>query len=1242
MNNILLLTNRDVITGFILEAYSRVSARHKVVKNLRVTSECVEQPEWQKGKNCREAMKVKATLAIISWMGSAEDPYVQDSIKLLTKTKTPYVFVGTRPGDTTVFGFMSVQKATMIRDFLLYSGNKNMDNLICFIAKEFSCFNIEYIAPEPIPWCGIYYPEEATVLELETYKKKYYKANKLTIGILFPRDAWLSAEREPYDLLIKSLLKKDVNVIPVFSHWTRDDSLNIPGSEDAVIRHFSWEGTTAVDVVINLMWFSLTVGRPLYDGNYLLRLNVPILQGETLMNEPNLWYESDIGLTPTELSSNIVMPEFDGVIHGVPFAGRVKNKFTGQLSYFSIPERIEMLAKRAYKWGSLHKKDNCEKKIAIIFHNYPPSDANIGTAIGLDSPLSVEMIINRLKQAGYNLGDILPETGYWLLEKLVEQVTNDRSFLADEKIAKHKHWLTKDIYERFFKELPATIQEKMIEKWGQPIGDVFAYDNKLLIPGLQLGNVFISVQPPRGFGEKPSEVYHSSDLPPTHHYLAYYLWLRENFKADAVVHIGTHGSLEWLPGKGSGLSDKCYPAIAIGDLPNIYPYLITIVCEGIQAKRRANACLIGHLPPPVSESGTYDDLLALEVLLDDYRHYENIQPDKLQNAQELIKQKIEAINLDKDLKENIGESFDSYLARVHAYISEIKDMNVRTGLHTLGKIPEQDTLCEYLLAITRVKNGEIPSLRQVVATILGYDYQEICDNRTGQSNGILHTTLIDSIRDSCKTIIKTLAANNYELNKCTFKFAGLENINQANLASLHKVCEYICEYLVLQLNKTAQELDNTINALAGQYIEPGPAGSPTSGMADILPTGRNFFGVDPRAIPSRLAWEEGIKLGDALLNSYIADEGRYPERIGMIFWSGNNMRTKGQCIAEFLYLLGVKPVWQGSSGRVVGLEVIPLEQLKRPRIDLTARISGMFRDSLPPAIDLLDEAVNMVADLDEPLEANYIKKHVCEDTHNLQESGMDVITAVEKARYRIFGCKPGTYGAGVGIVLENKNWSSLADLAEVYINWGGYAYTKNKQGVFAAECLKSQLTTLDATVKNEDNYEVNMLDSDDYNAFHGGMIASVRALKGTAPRSYCGDSSDASQIKVRSLDAETKRLYRSQVLNPKFIEGMKKHGYKGASDLASIVSHSYEWSATSDVIDDWMYEEVALKYALNPQIQEWMNQVNPWALMKITNKLLEAVQRGLWKANENIVKDLQGLYLTIEGELEEKNDNLDR
>jgi len=406
-------------------------------------------------------------------------------------------------------------------------------------------------------------------------------------------------------------------------------------------------------------------------------------------------------------------------------------------------------------------------------------------------------------------------------------------------------------------------------------------------------------------------------------------------------------------------------------------------------------------------------------------------------------------------------------------------------------------------------------------------------------------------------------------------------------------------------------------------------------MADILPTARNFYSVDPQAIPSPAAWRVGVALGDALLERYLRDEGRYPESIGMVIWGSPTMRTKGDDIAEVLYLLGVKPVWEEVSGRVKGLEIIPLEELGRPRIDVTLRISGLFRDAFPNLVHLIDEAVEMVANLDEPPEWNYLAKHVREEVEEKVAAGMSPEQAREEATYRIFGCKPGAYGAGVSEAIDAKNWEDEKDLGEIYVVWGGYAYGRKNYGVSVPEQFKKRLSQLDLTVKNEDTREYDMLDSDDFYSFHGGMIAAVRAFRGKAPRSYCGDGSDPDRVKIRSTAEETKFIFRARILNPKWIESMKRHGYRGAADLSRAVDVAFGWDATAEVLEDWMYEELARKYALDRGMQEWLKEVNPYALQNIAERLLEAIERGMWRATEEMRRKLRDVYLSIEGVLEE-------
>ena len=449
--------------------------------------------------------------------------------------------------------------------------------------------------------------------------------------------------------------------------------------------------------------------------------------------------------------------------------------------------------------------------------------------------------------------------------------------------------------------------------------------------------------------------------------------------------------------------------------------------------------------------------------------------------------------------------------------------------------------------------------------------------------------------------------------------------------SLEPLVDAIIREYIPKLGQTKNELSSISKALQGTYVEPGLGGAPSSGQVDVLPTGRNFYGLDERALPTKIAYQLGIELADQVMADYILNEQRYPETIGIILWASSNSRSHGQCLGEFLYLLGVRPKWQ-SNGRISGLEAIPLDELQRPRIDVMGRISGLIRDMMPTAISWLDKAVEMVAELDESLEDNYVKKHIHDDVDWLVEQGEDPMLATKKARLRIFGDPPQAYGTGVGALIEGKNWESLSDIAQVYSKWSSFHLHEDIPQDM--RLFQRRLTTMDVTIKNEDNRETHILSADDYYSYHGGLIAAVRNAKGSAPRAYVGDSTDRSRVVMRSLSDEFRRVVQGETQNPKFIQAMMNHGYKGASDMSNVVSHSFGWDVTSDVVPDWVYEGYANKYALDKVVQDWMRNVNPWALQRIAEILLEAAQRGYWDAAPDMLEELQSLYISMEGVIE--------
>jgi len=684
-----------------------------------------------------------------------------------------------------------------------------------------------------------------------------------------------------------------------------------------------------------------------------------------------------------------------------------------------------------------------------------------------------------------------------------------------------------------------------------------------------------------------------------------------------------------------GLSESCFPDIAISDLPNIYPYIINDPGEGTQAKRRSYCCIVDHLIPVMHSAGTYGELAELEVLMNEHDQASLEDPGRVPELRKMIWEKVCRAKLDSDLgisEEEAFSNFEGFLEKLRGYLYELADAQIRDGLHILGEPPEGSRLDEFLVSLTRLRNGDTPSLRESLAEAKGCDYEDLLKNRgKPHSDGRSKGEVIRELEEISLRLVRRLRERGF---KEDIQEAVEEVLGRSD-PKVERVLAYIAKTLAPNVAAATDELVHILLASEGGFVPPGPSGAPTSGMADILPTGRNFYSVDPQAIPSPAAWRVGVALGDALLERYLRDEGRYPESIGMVVWGTGTMRTKGVDVAEVLYLLGVRPVWEEASGRVRGLEVIPLEELGRPRIDVTIRISGLFRDAFPNVVHLIDEAVEMVAGLDEPPEWNYVAKHVREEVEEKVAAGMSPELAREETIYRIFGCKPGAYGAGVSEAIDSKNWKDERDLGEIYVIWGGYAYGRKSYGVSVPEQFKKRLSQLDLTVKNEDTREYDMLDSDDFYSFHGGMIAAVRAFKGKAPRSYSGDDSDPDRVKIRSTAEETKFIFRTRVLNPKWIESMKRHGYRGAADLSRAVDVAFGWDATAEVLEDWMYEELARKYALDRGMQEWFREVNPYALHNIAERLLEAIERGMWRATEEMRQELRDVYLSIEGVLEE-------
>ncbi|WP_033217410.1 cobaltochelatase subunit CobN [Kitasatospora phosalacinea] len=968
-----------------------------------------------------------------------------------------------------------------------------------------------------------------------------------------------------------------------------------------------------------------------WDAGALAALDRPILQALCLTWSRARWEDSDDGLSPLDTATQVAVPEFDGRLITVPFSFKEIDE-DGLTVYAADPERAARVAGIAVRHARLRHTPAAERRLALVLSAYPTKHARVGNAVGLDTPASAIRLLERLRAEGMDLGDSLPgfhtdteggHEGDALIHALIEAGGYDQAWLTEEQLARNPVRIPAADYRRWYATLPAALRERVEEHWGPAPGELYVDrsrnpDGDLVLAAIRSGNLLVLVQPPRGFGENPVAIYHDPDLPPSHHYLAAYRWIAADradggFGAHAVVHLGKHGNLEWLPGKTAALSAECGPDAALGDLPLVYPFLVNDPGEGTQAKRRAHATLVDHLVPPMARADSYGDIARLEQLLDEHSNIAAMDPAKLPAIRAQIWTLIQAAKLDHDLglaERPEDDGFDDFLLHVDGWLCEVKDAQIRDGLHVLGQAPAGTDRVNIVLSILRARQiwggvSALPGLREA----LGLDEAALTLGAT------------DAAEARARALVEAMEAEDWNP-------AAVAKVAEGLPSAVADVLSFAATQLVPRLAATTDELDAVLHALRGGFVPAGPSGSPLRGLVNVLPTGRNFYSVDPKAVPSRLAWETGQALAASLLERYRADnDGEFPPSVGLSLWGTSAMRTAGDDIAEALALLGVRPVWDDASRRVTGLEPIPASELGRPRIDVTLRISGFFRDAFPHVVALLDDAVRLAARQEEPAEQNFVRAHVQAD---LAEHGDE-----RRATVRVFGSRPGTYGAGLLQLIDSRDWRTDADLAEVYTVWGGYAYGRGLDGRPAREEMESAYRRITVAAKNTDTREHDIADSDDYFQYHGGMVATVRALTGAAPAAYIGDSTRPETVRTRTLTEEAARVFRARVVNPRWLEAMRRHGYKGAFEMAATVDYLFGYDATTGVVADWMYEKLTEEYVLDPVNREFFAEANPWALHGIAERLLEAAGRGLWaEPDAALLDELRRVLLETEGDLE--------
>jgi cobaltochelatase CobN len=1121
-----------------------------------------------------------------------------------------------------------------LRQYFAFGGVENAKALLHFCAHLLGRADAPP-APQPLSKMGF-----------------HIKANNSKAVIIFYHSVIEGGQTQPIDALFKALRARGVSTSAIYV-----SSLKDKGCATFLDEHFSAHPPA---VILNATGFA--VGDEARDP--LAKADCPVLQVALAGSSEVDWQASSQGLRATDLAMNVVLPELDGRIFTRAISFKADEQFHAAtqcriVTYKPVADRVDYVAELAARWAALRATPNAEKKLAIILANYPDKDGRVANGVGYDTPASTIEILKALKNQGYIPGNF-PLSGNDLIQHLVStrrKPGNPQSLPMGPGFRRDDATLELDEYLNHFSALPEPIRRQMTSRWGAPESDPHFINGAFNLAINLYGNIAIAIQPARGYGIDPKSTYHDPALVPPHFYLATYFWLRHHFNAQAIIHNGKHGNLEWLPGKAVGLSAECWPEVALGPLPQLYPFIVNDPGEGTQAKRRASAVIIDHLTPPLTRAESYGPLKDLEALVDEYYLASGLDKRRLVELRTRIFDLTRASRLDQDA--GLGGNSDDDLLKLDAFLCDLKEAQIRDGLHILGQSPTGQQEADLLVALTRLPRGMGESGDQSLIRALSnaLDFApfdplncNMAESWKGPRPAELAAVSPDPWRTNGDTVERLeLLANSMLLSPSPCgEGLGVEVAaklpTSANNDTLHSTPALPTrgrEEVSQVLNNIEQSIRPTLAAcgpsemaallkgLAGQRVVPGTSGAPTRGRLDVLPTGRNFYSLDNRALPTPTAWTLGQKSAAELLKRHFQDTGQHLKTVGLSAWGTANMRTGGDDIAQALALIGAQPKWDTSSWRVSGFEITPLPRLARPRVDVTLRISGFFRDAFPTQIELLDKAIRAVAALDEPDDDNPLAARVRNETATLITSGLSPDKAHRLSAARIFGAKPGAYGAGLQALIDEGIWDTKSDFAAAYVTWGAYAYGAREKGENNEAQFRRRLASIEAVLHNQDNREHDLLDSDDYYQFEGGMSAAVETQSGSKPRVYHNDHSRPERPVIRTLDEEVARVMRSRVVNPKWIAGVKRHGYKGAFEIAATVDYMFAFAAITGAVRSHHFDLAHEAYILDDDTRRFIAENNPDALKEIAARLEEAIARGLWQPRLNSVydnlKDLQNV-----------------
>ncbi|TYC50387.1 cobaltochelatase subunit CobN [Rhodobacterales bacterium] len=1093
--------------------------------------------------------------------------------------------------------------------YCVEGGAENYANALRFAASLIGKAD-EPAHPVPLPRAGIYLPGKSSP-SLADLRATWCAQDRPVAAITFYRALVQGAQTAPVDALVAALERAGVNALPVFVSSLKE-------AESTAILASLFDQVPP-DVVLNGTAFAVSKAGARHEPTPLDRPGRPVLQVVFSSSSREGWAESDQGLSIRDLSMHVVLPEIDGRIltRAVSFKEEGIYDPASQstpIRFESLPDRIAFVANLAAAWARLaHTPSDC-KKTALILANYPNRDGRLANGVGLDTPASCVALLQAMGAAGFETGEV-PSSSSDLMKRLTAGVTNALEGRSDRDDCE---FLPLDVYHRSFSDLPEDVRSAVADRWGAPEEDPFVAGSGFRLALHRFGNQVVGIQPARGYNIDPKETYHDPDLVPPHNYFAFYFWIRHHFGVHAVIHLGKHGNLEWLPGKALALSESCFPEAVLGPTPNIYPFIVNDPGEGAQAKRRTSAVIVDHLTPPLTRAESHGAAEELETLLDEYYLASGVDPRRLKALTRDILDAAVRHGLDKDIGLDEDMDEETRLARLDAHLCDLKELQIRDGLHILGFSPEKEQLTDLLAALARVPRGSAPgaeSLQRALAADLGFSGFDPLDcdfsaGWSGEKTDCLVSLSASPWRSNGDTVERI------EL-MCRDLIAG-DRIVPQDWSRVRGVLTEIEERIRPSVTTSGDaELGAVLSALGGEFVEPGPSGAPSRGRPDVLPTGRNFYSVDVRAVPTETAWRLGRQSADLVAERYFQEEGEWPSSLVLTCWGTANMRTGGDDVAQALALIGAKPVWEPGSGRVTGFEILKLSELGRPRIDVTLRVSGFFRDAFPHQMDLFDSAVRAIGELEEPEEANPVAARMRTEAANLVAAGVDEAEARRKAGFRVFGSKPGAYGAGLQALIDEGIWSDRKDFADTFLAWGGYAYGGGAAGEGARKALESRLERTDAVLQNQDNREHDLLDSDDYYQFEGGLAATIETLSGEAPKVYHNDHSRPERPVIRSLSEEIGRVVRARAANPKWIAGVMRHGYKGAFEMVATLDYLFAFAATTNAVGDHHFDQLYEAYIDNTAVLAFLKDENPAGLAEMVARFDEALERGLWTPRRN-------------------------